>query len=171
VFADLDPEEEHNNGRWVLDTGATNHMTSVKHFFTELDMQVCGTIRFGDGSVIRIEGRGTIILTCRNGDHQTLMGVYYIMHLKTSIISIGQLDETGCSMNINGGVLHIYDQSQRLLIKVLRSPSRLDLLNVQVGQSVCLAARTSDAAWLWHGQFGHLNFGSLRRLASQGMVR
>jgi hypothetical protein len=42
-------------------------MTGVKHFFTELDMQVCGTIRFGDGSVTRIEGRGTIILTCRNG--------------------------------------------------------------------------------------------------------
>jgi hypothetical protein len=64
-------------------------MTDVKHFFSELDLQVCRTIRFGVGSVTSIEGRGTIILSCKNGDHWALTGVYYIPHLKMSIISIG----------------------------------------------------------------------------------
>jgi hypothetical protein len=37
VFANLGPQEEHDDNRWILDMGATNHMISVKHFFTELD--------------------------------------------------------------------------------------------------------------------------------------
>jgi hypothetical protein len=36
---------------------------------------------------------------------------------------------------------------------------------------VCLAACTSEAACLWHAHFGHLNFGSLLKLATQDMVR
>ena len=41
--------------------GATNHMTSVRSAFFELDTGVHGTVRFGDGSVVDIEGRGTIL--------------------------------------------------------------------------------------------------------------
>jgi hypothetical protein len=37
VFANLGPQEEHDDNRWILDMGATNHMIGVKHFFTELD--------------------------------------------------------------------------------------------------------------------------------------
>jgi transposase InsO family protein len=36
---------------------------------------------------------------------------------------------------------------------------------------VCLAAHASEAAWQWHARYGHLNFGSLRKLATQRMVR
>ena len=67
VHADLGPREEGDDHLWVLDTGATNHMTGCRHAFAKLDSKVCGNVRFGDGSVVEIEGRGTIVFICKNG--------------------------------------------------------------------------------------------------------
>ena len=54
-----------------------------------LDSKVCGNVRFGDGSVVEIEGCGTIVFICKNGEHRALTGVYYIPKLKANIISLG----------------------------------------------------------------------------------
>ena len=77
----------------VLDYGASNHMTGPKEAFFELDDDVIGMVKFGDGSRVAIRGRGTIIFRCQNGEHHALTDVYYIPQLHSSIISIGQLDE------------------------------------------------------------------------------
>ena len=117
VHADLGPSEEGDDHLWVLDTGATNHMTGCRHAFAELDSKVCGNVRFGDGSVVEIEGRGSIVFVCKNGEHRALTGVYYIPKLKANIISLGQLEETGCRVVLDSGVLTIHDPSRRLLAK------------------------------------------------------
>jgi hypothetical protein len=71
------------SARWILDTGATNHMMGELSVFSSMDDSVRGTVRFGDGSVTAIRGRGTIVLRCRNGDHKALTGVYHIPRLTT----------------------------------------------------------------------------------------
>jgi hypothetical protein len=35
-------------------------------------------VHFGDNSVVEIEGRGTVVFNCKNGEHHALTGVYYI---------------------------------------------------------------------------------------------
>jgi len=40
--------------RWYLDFGASNHMTGSKEAFSELDDDVTGTVKFGDGSRVAI---------------------------------------------------------------------------------------------------------------------
>ena len=92
-----------------------------KAAFSELDDDVTGTVKFGDGSRVAIQGCNTIIFRCQNGEHRTLTDIYYIPQLRSSIISIGQLDEHGSEVLIKDGVLGIRDQEQRLLAKVKRS--------------------------------------------------
>ena len=41
---------------WYLDSGASNHMTGSKEAFSELDGNVTGTVKFGDGSRVASEG-------------------------------------------------------------------------------------------------------------------
>ena len=67
--------------RWYLDSGASNHMMGSKESFSELDDNVTGTVNFGDGSWVPIQGRGTIIFRCQNREHHTLIDVYYILQL------------------------------------------------------------------------------------------
>ena len=81
--------------RWYLDSSTSNHMTGFKTAFFELDDDVTDTMKFGDGSRVAIRGRGTIIFRCQNGEHCALTDIYYILQLRSSIISIGQLDEQG----------------------------------------------------------------------------
>ena len=107
--------------RWYLESGASNHMMGSKASFSELDDDVTSLVKFGDGSRVAIQGRGTIIFRCQNREHRALMDVYYIPQLCSSIISIGQLDERGSEVLIKDGVLRIRDWEQRLLAKVKRS--------------------------------------------------
>ena len=93
--------------RWYLDSGTTNHMTGSKEAFFELDGNVTGTVKFGDDSRVAIRGRDTIIFRCQNGEHRALMDVYYIPQLRSSIVSIGQLDECGCEVLIESGIMKI----------------------------------------------------------------
>ena len=92
-----------------------------------------------------------------------LMDVYYILQLRSSIVSIGQLDECGCEVLIESGILKIQDRERRLLMKVKHSRNRLYLLDLKVEQPVCLAARHTEEPWLWHVRFGHLSFDTLGR--------
>ena len=69
--------------------GAMNHMTGERSVFSELDTGVRGTVRFGDGSTMAIEGRGTILFKLKSGEHRELAGVYYILRLTTNIVSLG----------------------------------------------------------------------------------
>ncbi|XP_066323493.1 uncharacterized protein [Miscanthus floridulus] len=144
--------------RWVLDTGAMNRMTGSRSVFVNLNTGVAGTVKFGDGSVVAIEGKGTVLFAYKNGEHHRLDGVYYMPHLTTNIVSLGQMDEDGFKVDIESRILLLYDLQQQLLTKVHRSASRLYFLDMNIAALVCLTARVSDMAWRWHERYGHLNF-------------
>jgi hypothetical protein len=116
VFAQIDDNGEHQyHRRWVLDTGATNHMIGARAAFSELDFRIRGSVKFGDGSVIEIKGRGTILFIGKGGEHRRLTDVYFIPQLKANIVSLGQLEEGGCRIYIEDGFLKICNENQRVL--------------------------------------------------------
>jgi hypothetical protein len=126
---------------WCLDIGATHHMTGRREFFTELDSDVRGSIKFGDAFGVEIKGVDSVIFAAVSVEHRLLTGVYYIPVLRNSIISLGQLDVNGSHVEIKDKVMRIWDHHRRLLAKVTRGTNRLYVLNVQVAQPICLAAR------------------------------
>ena len=82
-------------------------MMGSKECFSELDGNMTGTVKFGDSSRVVIRGHDTIIFRCQNGEHHALMDVYYIPQLRSSIVSIGQLDEHECEVLIESRILKI----------------------------------------------------------------
>jgi hypothetical protein len=156
---------------WCLDTSATHHMTGRREFFTELDSDDQGSVKFGDAFGMEIKGIGSVIFTTESDEHRLLTGVYYIPALRNSVISLGQLDESGSRVEIKDEVMRIWDHHRRLLAKLTRGINRLYVLNVQVAQPLCLAARWDDEVWQSHEHFGHLHFKALKRLNTKRMVR
>jgi hypothetical protein len=106
---------------WCIDTGATHHMTGRWEFFTELDSDARGSVKFGDAFGVEIKGVGSVIFTAESGEHRLLTGVYYIPTLRK-----------------------LY---HRLLAKVTRGTNRLCILNVKVTQPLYLTARRDNEAW------------------------
>ena len=133
--------EQQEHQRWVLDTGATNHMTGAKSAFSELDSGIRGTVKFSDGSIVEIEGHGTILFVGKGGNYHKLIGVYFIPRLKANIVSLGQLDKVGCHISIKRGLLRIRDDRRRLLTQVRCTTNRLYILKFEIEQPVNLSAR------------------------------
>lgn len=48
-----------------------------------------------------------------SGDHRVLTDVYFIPHLRSNIISLGQLDENGCKYAAENGVMQVWDQEKK----------------------------------------------------------
>jgi hypothetical protein len=171
VLAHFSDEEKVECHRWVLDTGTTNHMTGCKSAFCDLDLNIHGTVKFKDSSVMCIEGMGTMLFSCKNGEYRVFTEVYFIPRLITNIIIVGQLDEIGFQTVIEGGVMKIRDANRRLLAKVFRSPNRMYVLSVELAMRVCLSVHGVECASLWHSRFGPLNFPAMRKLVRDDMVR
>ncbi|XP_078438351.1 uncharacterized protein LOC144708789 [Wolffia australiana] len=89
-------EGEHpKSDLWYLDTGATNHMTGNRNFFSQLDESSEGFVKFGDNSRVKIEGRGSISIIKKDGEAMILENVVFVPQLCANILSLGRLDEEG----------------------------------------------------------------------------
>jgi hypothetical protein len=77
----------------------------------------------------------------------------------------------GCHINIDRGVLWIYDEQGHLLAKVLCDASCLYYRKLHMVCPMCLAAQATEVASQWYTHFGHLNFGSLQKLVVKKMLR
>jgi hypothetical protein len=148
-------EEEHDNKSWICNTGATNHMSGSRAAFTELDVAVCGTARFGDDSVAEIEGRGSVVFICKNGERRSFARVYFIPRLMANIVRVSQLDEAGYNIHIKNARMDIREPGGRLLARVQRKENMLYVLDVNVAQRAnCLATREDMEARRWHACLG-----------------
>jgi hypothetical protein len=166
---------EYKKGTWILDTGATNHMTGCRDALASLDESVRGAVRFGDGSMVEIQGIGAVALAGRQNEHRVLTEVYFIPSLKCNIVSLGQLEEAGCRVEIDNGVMEVLERQQaaqrqrNILIRAERR-NRLYVMSVKLASPICLQSKMDEVAWLWHARYGHLNFRALQELASKAMV-
>jgi transposase InsO family protein len=115
-------------------------------------------------------GIGSVLLQTKQNGHKVLSEVFYIPKLKSSIVSLGQLEEGGCKIVIEDGFCNVFDVERSLLARAPRVKNRLYLLKMQLAAPVCFVAKADEQAWLWHGRYGHLNFRALRELGMNEMV-
>jgi hypothetical protein len=113
------------DGQWVLDTVAGNHMTGSRAMLSQLDEGVRGSVRFGDGSHVQIQGMGSVVMQDLHKGHKVLTDVYYIPALRSNIISLSQLEEKGFKYVGENGRICVLDQERTLLISTPRVVNRL----------------------------------------------
>jgi len=102
-----------------VNNGASNYMCEYREKFMELNENVNGNVSFGDSSKVRIEGKGTILISFKDGSHKMINGVYYMPKLKSNILSIGQLLEKGYEILMKDKYLWLKDQNENLIARVL----------------------------------------------------
>lgn len=155
---------------WYLDNGASNHMTGNRESFSTLDETVKGKVRFGDGSYVKIVGKGSITLVSKTGEKRILKDIYYIPELKHNIITLGQVTEHGCEVIMKGDSLLLKDPSGSLLMQVTRSSNRLYKTPMKICYPKCLQIQGEDPTWTWHARLGHVSFGAMKNMVDKEMV-
>ncbi|KAG7568389.1 Zinc finger CCHC-type [Arabidopsis thaliana x Arabidopsis arenosa] len=153
---------------WYLDNGASNHMTGILAYFSKLDESITGKVRFGDDSRIDIKGKGSITFVAKNGERRILHDVYYILDLKSNILSLGQATESGCDVRMKGDNLTLYDKDGKLLVKALRSRNRLYKVSLEVENNKCLQIGISKCKW--HARLGHIGTETLKTMVEKELV-
>ncbi|XP_074378564.1 uncharacterized protein LOC141720109 [Apium graveolens] len=163
-------DEESKKNVWYLDSGATNHMTSHKYLFMEIDETISGEVTFGDSLKIPVKEKGTITIMSKNDEKKYINYVYYIPALKNNIISLGQLVEKGYNIQMQDNSLIIRNQVRELIADVEMSKNCLFTLDMQTKVQKCLKSVIKNDSWLWHLRYGHLGFSGLKLLSKTKMV-
>ncbi|GJS62158.1 initiator tRNA phosphoribosyl transferase [Tanacetum coccineum] len=119
---------------WYFDNGASNHITGNYSYFYELNENITGRVRFGDGSCVSIKGKGSILFQGKNEEQKLLKNVFYIPAPRSNVISLGQATISGYDISIRGDFLTMRDSWGCLLIKVPRCVNRLYKAQLIVGK-------------------------------------
>jgi hypothetical protein len=96
-------------------------MSGSQAAFIELDAAVRDTVHFSDDSVAEIEGRGSMVFICKNGEHRSFAEVYFIPWLMANIVNVGQLHEVSYDIHIKNARMDIREPGGRLLARVQRT--------------------------------------------------
>nr|GEU98306.1 hypothetical protein [Tanacetum cinerariifolium] len=128
-----------------------------------------GTVRFGNAYIARIMGYGDYQL-----GNVTISRVYYVERLGHNLFSIGQFCNADLEVafwkntyfirNLEGVDLPSGSRDTNLYIISLD-----DMLKTSM---ICLLSKASKTkSWLWYRRLSHLNFGTLNKLAKDGLIR
>ncbi|CAH9081524.1 unnamed protein product [Cuscuta europaea] len=156
---------------WYVDSGCSNHMTSSKCIFMDLDDSKRSTVRLGDGKHLTVEGLGTISLQTEQGKTKLLHNVQYVPELTHNLLSVGQLLSGGYSVIFEMNMCVIKDKkSGETLIRILMGKNKVFPLDLTGSGSQALVVRGEENAKLWHLRYGHLNLHSLKLLSTKEFV-
>ena len=126
-------------------------MTGKKEFFHNIDQNLKGSVRFGDGSTIPYEGKGNISVTLKNGEILLIQNVLYLPDLKTNILSLEKLDDQGCKTSLT-----IHDMADILLTITKKTSRNMYKMKIDINERCNLIKEEESEAWLWHKSFYNL---------------
>ena len=83
------------DSNWVIDSGASFHVTSHGDFFRSYTAGDFGNVRMGNNGTSKIVGIGDICLETSIGSKLILKDVRHVPDIRLNLISIGRLDDEG----------------------------------------------------------------------------
>jgi hypothetical protein len=84
-----------NHYVWLINYGASFHMTSHREWFCEYEKYNGGDVLLGDDSISRIVGCRRVKLLLKNGRIRTLPRVLHFPELDRNLISISKMSDIG----------------------------------------------------------------------------
>jgi hypothetical protein len=150
---------------WIVDSGATDHMSPHRHLFSTLVLEE-GWVNIANGEKVRCLGHGNIGVTFqdKHGDRNfTLTKVLYVPALDANLFSIPKISKKGMTSKMDKRGITISSKEGKTLVVgpllgrtyMLESKSR-----IPTGRS----ARGTTNWEVWHKRLGHLNEQDMRKI-------
>lgn len=160
---------KHDDNSWIIDSGASHHMTGDKSVLINYKMLARPIpITLGDGHPAEGIGQGSVKLTSRMGGAVTLQDVLYVPSLSYNLISISRATAAGASVSFQRNEVFI----QKSGTVVIKGVKRDSLYYAEVDASGnAMVVSHKETPELWHRRYCHLGYHNLMKLAAKDMVQ
>ncbi|KAH9646639.1 hypothetical protein KPL70_024932 [Citrus sinensis] len=158
------------NGKWVLDSGCTYHMCPDKNLFSSYRVFNGGEVMMGNNSLCKVVGLGTIRLKMFDGVIRELSEVRHVPELKRNLISLGILDQIGCIIKMESGVMKIIRGSM-VIMKGAKNNGLYVLQGTAIIGDVSVSTSMNpNKTLMWHMRLGHMSERGMKILERQGVL-
>ncbi|GJT98541.1 retrovirus-related pol polyprotein from transposon TNT 1-94 [Tanacetum coccineum] len=144
-------------------------MTGNRSHLINFVSKFLGTFRFGNDHIARIIGYGDYQL-----GNVTISRVYYVEGLGHNLFSISQICNANLEVAFWKNICFIHNLEGVDLLFGSRDTNLyiISLDDMLKTSPICLLSKASNTkSWLWHRRLLHLNFGTLNKLAKDGLAR
>ncbi|CAH9132849.1 unnamed protein product [Cuscuta epithymum] len=156
ICSDLDMVNiTHDDSSWVVDSGATCHVTSQRDFYSSYTPGNFGNVRMGNNGLSKIVGIGDICLKFDTGIELVLHIVKHVPDMRLNLISAGLLDDDGYSNNFGNGIWKLTRGS--LIVARGKRCSKLYMTHPKIFKDRVNAVVNTDMTDLWHKRLGHMS--------------
>jgi hypothetical protein len=151
---------------WVIDSGASEHMTGRREWFTEFEeFEVRDKIEIGDGTFMEAVGKGNIeIETFVNGKRVagTMSDVLYVPNMKRNLFSVKYVAKKGIDFKISQkGRECTFSREGKIVAKGIDVGNLYKLDMHVIIPSVCNLSKREQSdentLQLWHERLCHQN--------------
>ncbi|CAL1406718.1 unnamed protein product [Linum trigynum] len=153
---------------WVVDSGATIHVTSKREFFSSYTPGDFGVVRMGNGNLSKVIGKGEACLETMNGTKLLLKDVRHVPEMRLNLISVDKLDEEGYCNTFHNGQWKLTRGS--LVLAKGKKLSKLYVTEAKISPEIVNSAENGDTIELWHKRLGHMSEKSMAKLAQNKVI-
>ncbi|KAA0043826.1 putative gag-pol polyprotein [Cucumis melo var. makuwa] len=155
---------------WIMDSGCTFHMTPHRDFLTNFQKVDGGKVLLGDNGTCDVKGTGSVQIATHDGMVRILTNVLYVPKLKRNLISLGELDRSGCTIKSENGVMKVTKGSLVKLKGTLRHGLYVLEGTTVSGSAAIASGKVTDMSMLWHKRLAHVSERGLQALSQQGLL-
>ncbi|OWZ03230.1 Integrase, catalytic core protein [Phytophthora megakarya] len=156
---------------WLIDTGATAHMTPHRADLFEYEALDTGIeVTIADGKKLRVVGRGTVRLTGLDSVRIMMKEVLYIPGLDRRLLSVGKLAGRGLHVEFQRSSCVIWGKARTIASR--KKAGKAYILDYQQEEARFVQYPGVNSEWeLWHARIGHCNKNPLAKtqLATTGI--
>lgn len=164
--------KEHDEEAWILDSGASMHMTFKRDYFCELnESQYNNSVKLGNKQDIKVCGEGTILIDKKvNGTWERckLENVLYVPDLRRNLFSEGAVTRRGYVIMKSNEKALIMKNNVVVMMAHLTGNNLYELDVKTVKQENCNIVQTDIK--VWHERLGHLNIKELQKMSKNGVI-
>ncbi|OMO63131.1 Integrase, catalytic core [Corchorus capsularis] len=164
---------------WVLDSGASYHMTSDSSILENcLDLSQPLDIQTANGSLMQISKVGSVTTKSYPSGKFSIPNIFYAPQLSANLLSVGQLADLGCDIWFSDVFCVVQDRHTGKQIGIGRREGGLYMLEFlfvpPIKQNFVMPAfvldKNSSSFHLWHSRLGHVSSSRLRYMSSVGLL-
>ena len=157
--------------RWILDSGATDHMTGHRHMLTDyLAFKHSFEVACADGRMAHAVGAGDLHVETTTGEPLLFRRVLYVPDLWCNLLSTGRMDERGAEIVTKSGMCRINVDGRSVLTVKRGTDGLYSTTFHSEGKSHAMIAAKPTPLELWHARLGHVGEDAIKYLASKRLV-